>query len=130
MILHWYFSFNGTELLLYNEGNILFITQLGAEPDRVFSGAKPGLKDDFKVVEGSKNQTAIIWTNTAKGTSAIFAAIYDKDSAAWSEDIKITDTEGEIQSPDGVFDDSGNLSIAFSKLIQLEDGNEQADLVY
>ena len=45
-------SFNGTGALYwYNEGNILFITQLGAEPDRVFSGAKPGLKDDFKVVE-------------------------------------------------------------------------------
>jgi len=34
----------------------------------------------------------------------------------------------QVQSPDGVFDDEGNFSIAFSRLSLLEDGNEQADL--
>ncbi len=122
-------SFNGTGALYwYNEGNILFVTQLDAEPDRVFSGAKPGLKDDFKVVEGSKNETAIIWANTTRESSAIYTAIYDADSATWSDAVKLSDVAGEIQSPDGVFDDNGNISIAFSRLTQLEDGNEQADL--
>jgi len=65
-------SFNGEGALYwYNEGNILYITQIGAEPNRVFSESKPGLKDNFKVVEGSNGETAIIWTNTAKGSSTI-----------------------------------------------------------
>ena len=122
-------SFNGEGALYwYNEGNILYITQIGAEPNRVFSESKPGLKDNFKVVEGSNGETAIIWTNTAKGSSTIFTAIYDEDRAAWSDVVKLSDVTGQVQSPDGVFDDEGNFSIAFSRLSLLEDGNEQADL--
>ena len=122
-------SFNGTGALYwYNEGNILYITQIGDEPDRVFDEAKPGLKDDFKVAEGSNGETAIIWTNTSEGSSAIYTAIYDLDSTAWSDVVKLSDVEGEIQSPDGIFDEDGNFSIAFSRLTELEDGSEQADL--
>jgi len=122
-------SFNEVGALYwYNEGNILYITQIGDEPNRVFGEAKPGLKDDFKVVEGSNGETAIIWTNTTQGSSAIYTAIYDINNAAWSEIVKLSDVEGEIQSPNGIFDEDGNFSIAFSRLTGLEDGSEQADL--
>lgn len=122
-------SFNGTGALYwYNEGNVLYITQLDSEPIRVFSEENPGVKDDFKVIEGSNGETAIIWTNSTEGSSAIYTAIYDHDSATWSDVVKLADVEGEIQSPDGIFDEDGNFSIAFSRLTELEDGNEQADL--
>ena len=122
-------SFNGTGALYwYNEGNVLYITQLDSEPIRVFSEENPGVKDDFKVIEGSNGETAIIWTNSTEGSSAIYTAIYDHDSATWSDVVKLADVEGEIQSPDGIFDEDGNFSIALSRLTELEDGNEQADL--
>jgi len=47
-------------------------------------------------------KTAIIWTNTAKGSSTIFTAIYDEDRAAWSDVVKLSDVTGQVQSPDGV----------------------------
>ena len=122
-------SFNGTKALYwYSGGNILYLTQLDAEPEYVFSELKSGVNDDFKVIEGSENETAIIWNSAIKDSAGIYAAIYDVDNATWSDAVKITEIDGEVQSFDGILDSEGNFNILFSKLTQLADESQQTDL--
>ena len=121
--------FNGEHALYwYNEGNISYVNSLDAMPDSVFNGPKAGLKDEFKVLSGNQNELAVIWPSTANGSTEIYSSIYDVEKSEWSEAVKISNIGKEILTPEGVFDTDGNLKIAFSKLTQLADGNEQADL--
>ncbi|HEY9059462.1 MAG TPA: CARDB domain-containing protein [Pseudobacteroides sp.] len=121
--------FNGKSALYwYNEGNISYINSLGTTPDNVFKGPKTGLKDEFKVLAGNKDELAIIWPSSANGSTEIYSAIYDSERSEWSEAVKVSSIGKEILTPDGVFDSDGNLKIAFNKLTQLTDGSEQADL--
>ena len=120
---------NGTDALYwYNEGNISYLTKLDEKPGNVFEGTKAGLKDDFKVLSGSEDETAIIWPDTKDGSTGIYAAIYDAAKGEWSEGVTLSDIGSEIQSLDGTFDSNGNFGIAFSKVIQLADDAEQSDL--
>jgi hypothetical protein len=122
-------GFNGTGTLYwYTQGNISYLSKLDAVPGQVFSNSKPGFQDNFKVLAGSNDETAIIWPNTQKGISEIYATIYDSAKGEWSEAVKISDIGSEILSPNGVFDSNGNFSIVFSKITQLEDDTEQTDL--
>jgi hypothetical protein len=122
-------KFNETDALYwYNEGNISYLTQLDATPNNIFEGAKSGLKDNFKALYGSQEETAIIWTNAKDGSNGIYGTIYDKNKGQWSEEIKLSDISSEIQSLDGTFDSNGNFSIAYSKNTMLADGNKQSDL--
>ena len=122
-------KYNGTEALYwYNGGNISYLTELDAQPENVFSELRAGLNDDFKVIEGNTNESAIIWNNTEKESGGMYAAIYDADNEIWSDVIKITKIDGDIQSSDGILDRNGNFNIVFSRLTQLEDESEQTDL--
>lgn len=122
-------SFNGTDAMYwYNEGNILYLTGFEKGPSRVFGESNQGLKDEFKVLCNNLGKTAVIWADTTDGATEIYAAIFDTSKKEWGEPVKISHIGSRIQSPGGVLDDKGNYNIVFSKLTQLEDGNEQSDL--
>lgn len=122
-------DFNGANALYwYNDSNILYLTSITGTPSKVFKEAQMGIRDDFEVVNNSDGKTAVIWTGAEEGKTEINTAIYDKDKAIWSEDVKISDLGSRVQFPSGIFDKNGNFNIAFNKLTATENGVEQSDL--
>jgi hypothetical protein len=121
---------NGTKALYwYNDSNIQYLTDLHATPSAVFSGPRDGLRDDFKIISNSSGKTSAIWTEAKDDDIALQASIYNATAGDWGKGVKISNDGDMIKSPDGLFDEEGNFSIAFIKGSMLEDGSEgQSDL--
>lgn len=122
---------NGTDSLFwYKDRNLVYIPayEMIATPSTIFGENKPGLGDTFNIVNNAAGKTAAIWTETKDAMTEIHGAIYDEAKSQWSDDIQISNVGSKIQFPNGIFDTSGNFSIAFNRQTAIDDTNRQSDL--
>lgn len=101
----------------YQEGNIAYMDDV-TKPSQIsymFEAAKPGLTDDFNVIEGN-GTSGLIWTQDAgNGNVEVYAALYDNEKSRWYSSDKITNTNARVKYPQGIIKSDGTIQLAFNR---------------
>ncbi len=77
---------------------------------------KTGISENFMVVNGEGNQTALVWSSVDENqVYQLTASLYDEMSGRWSSKVLISDSGESIFRPSGYYNADGEMEVLYRK---------------
>lgn len=75
-----------------------------------------GISENFTVVNGGGNQTALVWSDADENqVYQLTASLYDEASGTWSSKVLLSDSEESIFRPSGYYNADGEMEVLYRK---------------
>ena len=75
-----------------------------------------GISENFTVVNGEGNQTALVWSGVDENqVYQLTASLYDEASGTWSSKVLLSNSEESIFRPSGYYNASGEMEVLYRK---------------
>ena len=75
-----------------------------------------GISENFTVVNGGGNQTALVWSDVDENqVYQLTASLYDEASGTWSSKVLLSDSEESIFRPSGYYNAEGEMEVLYRK---------------
>ena len=122
---------DGTVLLAWRQGpNLVVDSGLSGTPTVAREDSDSAGFADYVLTAGAAGNMVLIWQDMSEDGSDAHLAVYDPSSETWSQDLRLFTDSPLERSFAPVWDDSGNLTIAYNKVelqmvtktVLLEDG--------
>ncbi len=77
---------------------------------------KTGISENFMVVNGEGNQTALVWSSVDENqVYQLTASLYDEMSGRWSSKVLLSDSGESIFRPSGYYNADGEMEVLYRK---------------
>ncbi|MEY8427503.1 DUF6273 domain-containing protein [Lachnospiraceae bacterium 46-15] len=77
---------------------------------------KTGISENFTVVNGEGNQTALVWSSVDENqVYQLTASLYDEASGTWSSKVLLSDSGESIFRPNGYYNADGEMEVLYRK---------------
>ena len=116
-----YKDWNGkTYSFWYADGSIIMADNSGKQTT-IYTDTTGLLTDNFSIITGNDSQLAVIWTAAySEDDKQIQGILYDVVSGKYTQMVQLSNIEGDISQPSGVFMDDGSILFVYKKDIDGE----------
>ena len=111
-----YKDWNGkTYSFWYADGSIIMADNSGKQTT-IYTDTTGLLTDNFSIITGNDSQLAVIWTAAySEDDKQIQGILYDVVSGKYTQMVQLSNIEGDISQPSGVFMDDGSILFVYKK---------------